>query len=253
MPQFKELAPFYYEDVNFSSFGNPFLKMAENLNIDLRYEHYFSKKEFVALTGFYKKIKNAINRVQVNSAANELSYVNTGDADAAGIELEFRKGLLKSDKKTNASSLDLGVNVSYLYSRQELLDDPDDNLTFLPHNTTAALEGASPWLINSDITYSLQGDRGKSLMTALVLNYYSNRIYSIGAPTGNQHIYEVGIPQLDFISKLGLSEKVSLSLNVRNILNPDYNLTKKIESGQTEIISNFKKGITTSIGFSYKF
>ncbi len=254
MPQFKEVAPFYYEDVNVSSFGNPKLLPAENFNVDLRYEHYFKNKELIAVTVFYKRIKNAINRVQVASAANELSYVNTGNADAAGVELEVRKGLYtitnKNDKNT---SLDVGLNVSYLYSKQDLKDVPTDDLAFQPTNKTSALEGASPWLVNSDITFNTQGQKGRSLTTALVFNFFSDRIYSIGAPVGNQHIYENGIPRLDFISKIGLSEKFSLSLNVRNILNPNYRLTKKVDSGANEIISDYRKGLTTSLGFTYKF
>src|SRR5690606_3266234 len=34
LPQFKEVALFLYEDVNFSSFGNPYLEAATSLNFD---------------------------------------------------------------------------------------------------------------------------------------------------------------------------------------------------------------------------
>lgn len=252
MPQFKEVAPFFYEDVNISSFGNPKLLPAENFNIDLRYEHYFTGQGLIAITAFYKKIENAINRVQVASAANELSYVNTGNANASGVELEFRKGLFRFNGNV-PSELDFGLNVSYLYSNQELKDVDTDDLVFQPNNKTSSLEGASPWLINSDITFSREGQNGKGITAALVLNYFGDRIYSIGAPVGNQHIYENGVTKLDFISKVGLSHRLSVNVNVRNLLNPSYKLTKRVDSGNDETISEYKKGMTTSIGVSYRF
>ena len=89
-------------------------------------------------------------------------------------------------------------------------------------------------------------------MATLVLNYFSDRIFSIGAPVGNEHIYEKGIPTLNFISRYAFSRKMSVNLNIKNILNPEFRLTKEI-LGRDEVISNYKKGVTTSLGVSYRF
>lgn len=253
MPQFKEVAPFLYEDVNVNSFGNPKLLPAENYNVDLRYEHYFFNDEMIAFTGFYKRIDNAINRVLVASAALEMSYVNTGTTNVAGGEIEFRKDLFRIVRGESTSSFRLGSNVSYLYSNQQLIDVATDDLAFDPNDKESTLEGASTWLVNSDLTFLREGSRGRTFMTSLVLNYFSDRIFSIGAPKGNQHIYERGVPTLDLISKFGLTQRLSLSLNVKNLLNPEYRLTKKIDSGEKELISSYERGTTTSIGFTYKF
>src|SRR5262249_36404438 len=150
--QFKELAPFLYEDINFSSFGNPYMKPSENLNIDLRYEHYFSDVELVSLTGFYKSVKYPINRALVTSAANEFSYVNSTEdaADIFGAEVEVRKEIFNFSKGNGNSKLDFGMSVSYLFSNQKLEDVSWDKLTFTPTNAESALEGASAWLVNSD-------------------------------------------------------------------------------------------------------
>lgn len=253
MPQFKEVAPFLYEDVNVNSFGNPRLLPAENYNADLRYEHYFANDEMIAFTGFYKRIDNAINRVLVASAALEMSYVNTGRTNVAGGEIELRKDLLKIIHGKHSSSLKIGTNVSYLYSNQELIDVPTDDLAFDPNDKESTLEGASAWLANADLTYHREGSRGRTLMTSLVLNYFSDRIFSIGAPKGNQNIYERGVPTLDLITRFGLTQKLSVSLNVKNLLNPEYRLTKKIDSGKEELISSYERGTTTSLGFTYRF
>ena len=88
-PQFKETAPFKYQDVNFSSQGNPDLKPSENYNFDTKYEYYFSSSELVSLTGFYKYIQNPIARSEIPSGGNTLTYLNVGDdASILGFEIE---------------------------------------------------------------------------------------------------------------------------------------------------------------------
>lgn len=262
--QFKELAPFFYEDVNTSSFGNPNIKPAENFNVDLRYEHYFSNVELIALTGFYKQIKYPINRGQVTSAANEFSYVNSTD-DAAtilGAELEVRKTIFSVTKSEITTTLDVGVNLSYLYSNQPLEDVSSDELAFNPTNAKSKLEGASPWLINSDLTLTRSGVNGRLLTTTVLFNYNTDRIYSLGAPgngqgVGNFDINESFIPRLDFISSYGLNDHFSIGVSIKNILNPQFRQTKEVAPSAgvttTEIISDYQKGITASVGVSYKF
>ena len=255
-PQFKEVAPFYYEDVNFSSFGNPKIKPSENFNVDLRYEHYFNNAEFVAVTGFYKNIKYPISRVQVTSAANELSYVNSSSEAATifGGEVEVRKTLITFSRDNTL--LDLGLNVSYLYSHQKLEDVSWDDLSFDPNNAASALEGASPWLVNSDITFRSESSSGKKMMATLLFNYSTNRIYSFGAPQSNEDIVEQFIPKLDFISSVDLTNHFNIGLKVTNLLNARYQLTKQVlvnGSSEDAQIGDYRKGITTSLSLAYTF
>ncbi len=259
--QFKELAPFFYEDVNQSSFGNPKIIPAENFNIDLRYEHYFSDIELVALTGFYKMIKNPINRGMVTSAANEFSYVNStsGAADIFGAELEFRKTIFTATKNDKSTTLDFGVNLSYLYSIQKLEDVTTDDLAFEPTNSESSLEGASPWLVNSDITMTREGANGRKSKATLLFNYNTTSIYSLGTggPGGNLDINDRLVPKLDFIYSLDLNNHFSLGLRFKNLLNPHFKQTKEVITlagvRREEIISDYQKGITTSLGVTYKF
>lgn len=255
-PQFKEVAPFFYEDVNFSSFGNPKIKPSENFNVDLRYEHYFNNAEFVAVTGFYKNIKYPISRVQVTSAANELSYVNSSSEAATifGGEIELRKTLVTFSRDNML--LDLGLNVSYLYSHQKLEDVSWDDLSFDPNNAESALEGASPWLVNSDVTFRSESSTGKKMLATLLFNYSTNRIYSFGAPQSNEDIVEQFIPKLDFISSFDLTTHFNVGLKVTNLLNARYQLTKQVMvngSAEDAQIGDYRKGITTSISLAYTF
>ena len=250
-PQFKEVAPFLYEDVTFSSSGFPGLEASTNYNFDLKYEYYFSQGELISFTGFFKQIEDPINRIAINSAANNLSYRNTGDnATVAGIELEIRKDLFKNESEDASRSTELtaGLNASYLYSNQEL-DDERSQATFTSDDDE--LEGASPFLLNADLTYNYNKETF-DITSSLVLSYFSDRIYSLGTQ-GQGNIVEKGIPTLDLISKLKFKDKYGISVGIKNILNPEYELNQDTIDGQTIVIRNFEKGIIGSIGFSYSF
>jgi TonB-dependent receptor len=270
LPQFKEVAPFLYEDVSFNSFGNPDLLTADNYNLDLKYEYYFSPGEIVALTGFYKNIKNAINRIEVNSAAGELSYVNTGDATIAGVELELRKNILKlSNDSNDEKTLTFGLNASYLYSNQKLEDVPTDNLTVRFTNKEDELEGSSPFILGSDLTLNLK-KKNSGLTSSVVFNYNSKSIYSLGTGgddanpgSGKQNIMLSAIPTLDFINKIAINENFGIKLNIKNILDPDYKLTQEVNNigvpnaalpdGQEVPVETYKRGVVFSAGVSYSF
>ncbi|WP_281989823.1 TonB-dependent receptor [Aquimarina aggregata] len=250
-PQFKEVAPFLYEDVTFSSSGFPGLEASTNYNLDIKYEYYFSQGELISFTGFFKQIEDPINRIAINSAANNLSYRNTGDnATVAGIELEIRKDLFKNESEDASKSRELsaGLNASYLYSTQEL-DDQRSQANFTSDDDE--LEGASPFLLNADVTYNYNKEKFDAT-SSIVLSYFSDRIYSLGTQ-GQGNIVEKGIPTLDFITKLKFDDKYGLSIGIKNILNPEYELNQDTVDGRTIAIRTFEKGIIGSLGFTYNF
>ncbi len=251
-PQFKEVAPFLYEDVTFSSVGFPGLEASTNNNLDVKYEYYFSAGEIISLNGFYKLIEDPINRIAINSASNVLSYRNTGDeATVAGLELEIRKNIFKNenDDAGKENTLSVGLNASYLYSNQEL--DEDRSQTNFTEDEDE-LEGASPFLLNTDITYNYFIRDRVNLTSSIVLNYFSDRIYSLGTQRqGN--IVEKGIPTLDFITRIKFNDKYALNVGVKNILNPEYELNQDTVDGRNIAIRTFERGIISSIGFTYEF
>jgi hypothetical protein len=76
-----------------------------------------------------------------------------------------------------------------------------------------------------------------------------DKVYSLGVYSMN-NIYEKGFITLDFISKLKISEKSNISLNVRNILNPDIDRYLN-QNNMNLTASSFRRGIDFSIGYSY--
>ena len=249
MPQFKEVAPFKYQDVSFSSQGNPELVPSENLNADLKWEYYPKSDEIIAVTGFYKVIKNPIARSEIPSGGNTLTYLNVGgEARVFGVELEVRKNLFKTAAENeNQTVLAMGANVSYLNSEQQLENT-------LPQFTNSAdeLQGASPLLANADLTF--QKSTGTySVTSSVVFNYFSDRIFSIGT-RGFENVVEKGVPTLDFVTQSTLGKNFGISLKVKNLLNPDFTLTRESNGAADAVtLSEYKRGIDVSLGLSYKF
>jgi TonB-dependent receptor len=248
-PQFKETAPFKYQDVNFSSQGNPDLEPSENYNLDTKYEYYFSSSELVSLTGFYKYIQNPIARSEIPSGGNTLTYLNVGDdASIYGLELEARKNVLKSDDTVeNEYSLNAGLNASVLFSKVNL----DSNSIAQFQQATSQLEGATPFLMNADVTFNKKYSENE-LTTSLVFNYFSDRVYSIGT-RGFENIIEKGIPTLDLVSSLKIGKKFNVNFKATNILNPSFQLSRDSSTSASNVVlSNYKKGVNLSLGFSYQ-
>ena len=114
------------------------------------------------------------------------------------------------------------------------------------------LEGAAPWIVNADINYLLR--RGSnSFNAALVLNYFSDRIYTIGTE-GYQDIVENGIPSLDFVASGQIGRHFNVSFKARNLLNSAHQLTRKGNAtGEEVVLSKYRKGIDLGIGLTYNF
>lgn len=244
LPQAKEISPFRYVSVSFNSQGNPDLKPSDNYNIDLKWDWYISPSELFSVTGFYKYIKNPISRIEIASAGGFLSYENISDhATAAGVEMELKKHLFNRNIANGGMSrLTLGVNGAYTYTcaKVPLATDPSGS----------QLEGAAPWIVNADLTYLFRKG-GNSFTGALVFNYFSDRIYTIGTE-GYQDIMENGVPTLDFVASTQIGKHFSINLKARNLLNAAHQLTRKGNATNDEVIlSKYKRGMDFSIGLSY--
>jgi outer membrane receptor protein involved in Fe transport len=249
-PQFKEVAPFKYQDIGFSSQGNKDLIASDNYNVDLKYEKYFGDGELFSLTGFGKLIQNPISRTEIPSGGNTLTYLNVGeDATIFGVELEIRKNILNNpNDNTYKNALSLGLNASYLNTSVNLNQNSIAQFT----NNTSQLEGATPLLINTDLSYKHTFEKSE-LTSTIVLNYFSDRVYSIGT-RGFENIVEKSVPTLDFVTRLKLNKNIDLSLKASNLLNPNFTLSRDgALGGDNVILRDFKKGINSSISFGYNF
>ena len=190
LPQSKEIAPYQYVNISFVSQGNPNIKPTGNYNMDLKWDFYTSSSELLSLAGFYKYIENPIGRVDEGNSAGLLTYNNISKfATVGGIEIEIRKNIFNhfNIDLEQTNRLSIGLNASYIYTNLKL-----DILNTEPRNSD--LEGASPFLANIDLSYNYM-KKDKNFVAALVFNYSSSRIHTVGA-RGFNDIMEEGISRL---------------------------------------------------------
>lgn len=246
LPQSKEISPYQYVNIGFASEGNPNLKPSDNYNVDIKWDNYLSRTELFSATAFYKHIVNPIGRVDQGNSAGLLTYNNIGEsATVMGVEVELRKNIFSNELPTTSQerNLSFGLNASWIYTdvTLDLINTPKRN---------SELEGASPFLINSDLTYQIIDRKNRNLTSSLVFNYFSDRIYTIGA-LGYEDIIEEGVATLDFVSSYQLSKSIGLKLKATNLLDPSFTLTRESNhSSEKTILNQYKKGINVSLGVS---
>lgn len=246
LPQSKEISPYQYVSISFASEGNPKLKPSDNYNIDLKWDYYPDPSELLSGAVFYKHIVNPIGRVDKGNSAGLLTYDNIGKfADLVGVEIELRKNLYANDYHSGLISrkLSFGLNASYIHTILNIA------LTNTPERKSG-LEGASPFILNADITYTYTQSE-KSLISSLVFNYFSDRIFTIGA-LGFNDIMDKGIPTIDFATSYRCSSKLTLKFKAANLLNPTFTKIRESSTTNESIhLNEFQKGVNLSLGLSF--
>lgn len=254
VPEFKEIAPFVYESVNQRVGGNPDLigdtSYSDIFNFDLKYEWFISRDEVFSVSGFAKQINNPVNLVIANDATGTQRYFRTGErARVLGFELETRKNLIQT--KEEETILSAGFNFTYMHTTQDLRNSTGlFSTTF--DRTEDQLQGASPFLINANLTYSPKGFEKFEPTVSLVFSYFADRIDALGSgQLGN--IVEKSVPTLDFIWRNEIGKNMELNLSAMNLLDPRIRRVRETDQFGEIDITNFRRGSTISLGFSYKF
>jgi len=249
-PNMRELAPFAALDFigGFVYEGSPDVKRTHITNVDLRWETYPNSGEIIAVSGFFKNFKDPIIRVFDPLKPNPtIRFDNVESAQLYGLELEFRK-----DLKAISSALKnfkISTNFTYIYSISkinpiELAAARNNNPEF---PATRPLQGQSPYIINAALTYD---NDSIGLDATLSFNMFGTRLAQVGT-LGTPDIYERPIPTLNLVVGKSLSKHWDMSFKVQNILNSSYQLYQTFR-GQKYITAQYKMGITTVIGISYK-
>ena len=209
--------------------------------------------EILSLSAFAKTIKDPINRVVAADATGTQRYFRTGDqANVYGVEVEVRKNIF-SDADDNPV-VSLGLNAAYTHTEQDLKDIPAGTqntfgTTF--DRTSDELEGASPFIINTDLNYSPVFGNYKPKAT-VVFSYFSDRIFSLGAGSlGN--IVESAVPTLDFVWQNAIGEHLEVNLSAKNLLNPDISLVRENTGIGDVVIREYNLGINMGLSLAYKF
>ncbi len=258
LPEFKEGAPFVYVGVTDRIGGNPdlfgangFASYSKVFNYDLKYEWFFGRGEIISIGGFVKEILDPVNLVTATDATGTDRFFRTGDkAQVLGLEIEARKTILKD--VDNESKLGVGFNLTLMDTKQDLKNSEGSYTLQFNYKKEDQLQGASPVLLNADVSYSPTFGSYKPLAN-LVFSYFSDRIYSIGS--GNiQNKIEKGVATLDFVLKNKITEKLELNLSARNLLDPSIKIIREnTENDGDVILSEYKKGLNLGLQLKYNF
>ena len=239
-PSFIEMAPFLYQESYGSAQirGNADLQNGYNYNIDLRYELFEKNGDMLSITAYYKHLKAPIERVQTLSGGSAVhSFRNADNGMATGVEIEFRKEIVKD--------LRFSVNGSYMYTNVKL---PEGGAYT---NSQRALQGASPYLANADLTYSPAFSNDRQLSVALLYNLQGPRIHSVGI-SGLGDIKQQPVHTLNFTGSYRFNRRFAVKLQVNDLLNQDILFKQEVPTtGDKVEVERFRKGTGFEVGFSY--
>ncbi|WP_298477386.1 TonB-dependent receptor [uncultured Maribacter sp.] len=247
-PQFKEIAPFTYEGINFQESGNPALLPSDNYNAEIKFEFFPKSNEVFAIGAFGKLIENSINRLERNSAIErDFTFDNSGDATVFGIEAETKLNLfdkeIGEDKRKNIS---FGANLTLMKTKLEF---NTENTLFNYTGNDSQLEGASPLTVNANISYKFNKEE-KETISSLIFNYQSDKVFSIGT-NFKENIIEKAAPSLDFVFSHKFNKTVALKFNAKNLLNPSFERYRDVP--EKLIMNSYKRGLSLSAGLSLNF
>lgn len=271
LPEFKEVAPFVYENISTRTGGNPdllgspdpnFVNVMDKsysriFNADLKYEWFLSKDELVSLGVFGKEIKNPINLVVGADATGTQRYFRTGErAIVYGLELEARKNLVV---KEDRPELSFGMNATFMKTRQDLYDNVNGTYSLSFNRESDKLQGASPVLLNADIQYTPDFGGAFKPTASLVFSYFSDRVDALGSgQLGN--VIEKSASTLDFVWKNKIHNKFELGLSAKNLLNPTIRYIRETTLGDVTVVSangkevsGYKRGLILGLQLNYNF
>ena len=241
-PSFIEMAPFLYQESYGGAqiIGNEELENGYNYNIDLRYERFEADNpnNMFSITGYGKILDSPIERTQdASGGAAVHSFQNANTGIAAGIEIEFRRELFRN--------LRMGVNGSYMYTNVKL---PEDGGAYT--NSQRSLQGASPYLINADLSYSPTFKNQTQLIASLLYNVQGPRIHAVGI-NGLGDEKQDAVHTLDFVANYKINDNFSLKLQVTDLLNQDIVFKQETSQGEKLEVERYERGTAIEIGFTY--
>lgn len=249
-PEFRELAPFAFYDfyLNANVTGVPSLSPGNITNLDVRYEWYPGQNQLFSASLFYKKFENPIEFTfsSLGAGTRNFSYQNIPSATNYGLEMELRK---------NFDFVGTGWENLVFFTNAALIRSKLDLSNVSAADTTRALQGQSPYIINAGLSLSLPT---LGLNTTLVYNVIGDRVSQVGT-VGYADIYERHRNLLDFQVSKRIGKSGELKLNFSDILRPDFmyyqdnNANHKYDEGTDNVMQRLNFGTTITVGFGWKF
>lgn len=248
-PTFRELSPY----VSFDFIGDNLFRGSSQLqrtlinNYDLRWEWYPSSGEILAVSGFYKYLKNPIERVlRFDISQSAESVQNVDNATVYGLEFEIRKrlGFLGEALK----NFQLTTNLSLVQSEVNI---PEAELIIIEQTrqnppTKRELAGQSPYIVNADLYYS---HPNLGLQANVSYNKFGDRLSRISVGSAPD-VYERSYSTLNFNVEKTLGRYFKIQFSAKNLLNPQRTFSQ-IYKDETYLYQQYRRGISFDVGIKY--
>jgi hypothetical protein len=254
-PDFRELAPFRYDNYLESTFGNPFLENGSIYNADLRWSLFPGPGEIVSVGLFYKYFNDPIEIVRLPTGGTNVGSPEPYNAPSArvfGVELELRQDLTR----VGLTGLGISGNVSVADSKvrqdepvQVFLGSagssgPDLLSPEVFTNSERPMAGQSDFLVNGSLYYTIPSIG----TTATVLyNGVGKRLYQVGTQ-GFDDIDELPRHSFDVTVEQPLFQSISAKLAVENLTDAEY----RYELGDIRT-REYKAGRQIKLDLGYTF
>ncbi|PAW67861.1 MAG: hypothetical protein B9S34_04110 [Opitutia bacterium Tous-C1TDCM] len=248
-PTYKELTDIRYEDVFTGDvyLGNPDLELTVIDNFDLRWEWFPRRGETIAVSAFYKRMRDPIE-VLYEPTVGSIQPQNVARGTVQGVEFEFRRDLRFLHRAM--ADFSVGTNLTFVASEITI---PARELAILRAFDAKAsdkreLLGQSPYVFNFDVTWDR---RASSTLATISFNVVGERLDLVNfGPLPD--VYEQPAPLLNFVLSQRLSARWKLKFSARNLLDPDHEKTIGLQNSDL-IHARHTKGRSFGLSVSYAF
>lgn len=265
-PQFRELASsrFLDPESDRTFVGNPNLVDSEFENFDVRLERYFGRNQFIALSGFYKNIKNPIEESTFETSANvfETSFINAPAAELLGFEAEARTNFNMPGNIKFLDSRDWFFTVNYTYTDATVNAAAGDVIIQADGTPISAelfgidgqpLQGTPEHIFNSQFGWESDNDQF-TILFGIVDDRVSRR--GLRGLSVVPDVIESPGPQLDLVYRRKVDVKgqeFNIGLSARNVLNTDHEEFQTSEEAGRSEFNTYKRGVSFSASLSTSF
>jgi outer membrane receptor protein involved in Fe transport len=254
-PTFRELAPVAAEEFLLGDefFGNPDLALSKISNYDLRWEWFRRPGDVLAVSGFYKDLRDPIEHISFSAGGRTfIQPINYETGKLRGVELEVRTGL---DAFTPPlEGFGLGLNYTLIESEVEVPQEEQDSLSgFGLQEKTRRLQGQPEYLFNASLTFDSPGG-GTSV------GVFYNRIGETlltgaarGLNGGTPNVFEEAYATLDVTFSQKIGKRWLLSAKARNLLRPERRTLYRAPDGEEQIKTERDSPLLLSVALSAKW
>lgn len=221
-------------DASNISFGNPELTPEYSHAFELNYIKTWETGHTLSFSGYYRSTDDVIQRIRFLNAADNVMYTtseNVAKSRATGVEVVGKDKLFKI--------LDLTTTVNLYYSKL-------DGFSYLPEGAATPVtgEGEESFAWNARMIANLSLPWGISLQATG--SYNSKRLMAQGHREPN-HALDMGL------RKSFLKDKLTLSINGRDLLNSRRFRTVTSGSGFWQDSENWRGGRRVGFTLTYNF